>query len=328
MHNSELGYLRSTGRISRATFLARYFWLGGVGNLVLSAIVYLIFNGSSLFVIFCLFLLLLALNIVVFIQAIKRAHDIGKSGWILWLPFYNLIVFFRKGDPVNNNYGPAPDETPQYASNIIYDQNQPKGNASKVAAWTGFLFYILTLIFYFWVLSRINNIFTPDPPKMPSFEDSIGITPNPVSPSETTSVDSDNDGVPDNKDKCPYEYGLPTKQGCPDAKTSLKPKSNSNKHTIKASSLDQLRQKIKSETAGISIDLSSIKLNLNNNSLSYDEGATQIVGLSLFWDPIEGDLNDRIYNKIIPKNSEYTCKVIVDSKYHNGLYHSLLAFVQ
>ena len=327
MQKSELGYLRSAGRISRATFLARYFWLGGVGNLFLSAIVYLFFNGSGLFGLFCLFLLLLALNIVVFIQAIKRAHDIGKSGWILWLPFYNLIVFFRKGDPSNNNFGPAPYETPQYASNIIYDQNQPKGNASKVAAWTGFLFYILTLIFYFWVLSRINNVFTPDPPKTPPVEDATVTNPNPV-PNPKKSKDSDNDGVPDKKDKCPYEYGEPSKKGCPDDKTPSKPKSNSNKHIIKASSLDQLRQKIKTETAGISIDLTSVNLNLNDNSLSYNEGNTQVVCLALFWDPNEGDLHDRVYNKIIPKNSEYTSKIIIDSKFNNGFYHSLLAFIQ
>ena len=330
MHSSELAYLRKTGRISRTTFLARFFWLGGIANLLLTAIVYLFFYGSTMIGIYALFLLIILVDIVIYIQAIKRAHDIGKSGWILLIPFYNFIVFFRKGDLVNNQYGSAPDEAPQYASNIIFDQNQGHRSSSKIAAWTGFMFYILTFIFYFWLLNSINNVFTPDPPKpTPIPYDTAVVNPpvsdtKPLPPSVAPQPkDSDNDGVPDSKDRCPNVFGEKSLKGCPNI-----PVNNSFTHTIKGSSIDQLRQKIKSETAGISIDLSSVNLDLDNISLTYAEGATQIVGLSLFWDTSEGDLSDRIYNKIIPKNSEYTCKVIIDSKYHNGLYHSLLVFVQ
>jgi uncharacterized membrane protein YhaH (DUF805 family) len=40
--------------------------------------------------------------------AIRRMHDVGKSGWFMLIPIYNLILYFTEGDHGPNEYGPDP----------------------------------------------------------------------------------------------------------------------------------------------------------------------------------------------------------------------------
>jgi uncharacterized membrane protein YhaH (DUF805 family) len=40
--------------------------------------------------------------------AIRRMHDVGKSGWFLLIPIYNLILACTAGDEGPNEYGPDP----------------------------------------------------------------------------------------------------------------------------------------------------------------------------------------------------------------------------
>jgi uncharacterized membrane protein YhaH (DUF805 family) len=40
--------------------------------------------------------------------AIRRMHDVGKSGWFILIPIYNLILALTKGDDGPNEYGPDP----------------------------------------------------------------------------------------------------------------------------------------------------------------------------------------------------------------------------
>jgi uncharacterized membrane protein YhaH (DUF805 family) len=40
--------------------------------------------------------------------AIRRMHDIGKSGWFILIPFYNLYLFSIEGEKGTNEYGPNP----------------------------------------------------------------------------------------------------------------------------------------------------------------------------------------------------------------------------
>lgn len=51
-------------------------------------------------------------NLVVLIPAIavavRRAHDVGKSGWFMLIPFYNLYLAVSEGDEGENEYGPNP----------------------------------------------------------------------------------------------------------------------------------------------------------------------------------------------------------------------------
>ena len=40
--------------------------------------------------------------------AIRRMHDVGKSGWFILIPIYNLILAVTEGTRGPNEYGPDP----------------------------------------------------------------------------------------------------------------------------------------------------------------------------------------------------------------------------
>ena len=39
---------------------------------------------------------------------VRRAQDVGKSGWYMLIPFYNLILACTNGDEGANEYGADP----------------------------------------------------------------------------------------------------------------------------------------------------------------------------------------------------------------------------
>ncbi len=40
--------------------------------------------------------------------AVRRMHDVGKSGWFVLIPIYSLILTVIEGDKGNNRFGPDP----------------------------------------------------------------------------------------------------------------------------------------------------------------------------------------------------------------------------
>lgn len=44
--------------------------------------------------------------------AVRRIHDVGKSGWFVLIPIYNLILVCTNGDAGTNEYGPDPKMHP------------------------------------------------------------------------------------------------------------------------------------------------------------------------------------------------------------------------
>lgn len=40
--------------------------------------------------------------------AVRRMHDVGKSGWYILIPVYNLILVLTPGNSGLNEYGPDP----------------------------------------------------------------------------------------------------------------------------------------------------------------------------------------------------------------------------
>lgn len=53
---------------------------------------------------------LLALAVIVpsIAVGVRRMHDVGKSGWFILIPIYNLILSITEGDKGDNQYGPDP----------------------------------------------------------------------------------------------------------------------------------------------------------------------------------------------------------------------------
>jgi uncharacterized membrane protein YhaH (DUF805 family) len=39
---------------------------------------------------------------------VRRMHDVGKSGWFILIPIYNLILACTEGNKGTNEYGPDP----------------------------------------------------------------------------------------------------------------------------------------------------------------------------------------------------------------------------
>ncbi len=39
---------------------------------------------------------------------VRRMHDVGKSGWFLLIPIYNLVLALTEGEKGENQYGPEP----------------------------------------------------------------------------------------------------------------------------------------------------------------------------------------------------------------------------
>ena len=44
--------------------------------------------------------------------AVRRMHDMNKSGWWILVPFYNLIIYFMAGQQGPNRFGPDPKTAP------------------------------------------------------------------------------------------------------------------------------------------------------------------------------------------------------------------------
>lgn len=53
---------------------------------------------------------------------VRRMHDVGKSGWYLLIPLYNLILATTDGDIGNNEYG----NDPKRAHNEINEIGVPQ----------------------------------------------------------------------------------------------------------------------------------------------------------------------------------------------------------
>ena len=45
--------------------------------------------------------------------AVRRMHDVGKSGWFILIPIYNFILAVTEGEQGTNKYGPNP-KNPEY----------------------------------------------------------------------------------------------------------------------------------------------------------------------------------------------------------------------
>jgi uncharacterized membrane protein YhaH (DUF805 family) len=62
-------------------------------------------------------------SLAVFVPSIavgvRRMHDVGKSGWFILIPIYNLILACTNGDTGTNEYGPDPKNEEAPTSGVL-----------------------------------------------------------------------------------------------------------------------------------------------------------------------------------------------------------------
>ena len=94
-------YAKFTGRARRSEFWYFVlinsilgFFIGFIGGLIQMPIIATIYSVAVL--------------IPSIAVAVRRMHDVGKSGWFLLIPIYNLILACTKGDTGDNEYGEDP----------------------------------------------------------------------------------------------------------------------------------------------------------------------------------------------------------------------------
>ena len=104
------------GRIRRTEF-----WLYFLGVLLFT-IILLMASGSADSLVFTMlvkFVLIPLSQIFIIIQAIKRCHDIGKSGWWQLIPLWNFALLFRDSNKGANEYGECPKSFGEVTDAIV-----------------------------------------------------------------------------------------------------------------------------------------------------------------------------------------------------------------
>lgn len=118
-------YYGDPGRISSLNFFqsikycfAHYFvgkdravrseyWYFYLGYIIYTRIVDVMFGNPQDGALGGLFLLVWLIPLTT--ASVRRMHDVGKSGWYLWIPIYNLILLCTEGEPGPNQYGDPVD---------------------------------------------------------------------------------------------------------------------------------------------------------------------------------------------------------------------------
>ena len=96
-------YANFNGRARR-----REYWLFFLANLIISFVLGFIAGliSPSLAMIANIYSLAVLLPSIA--VAIRRMHDIGKSGWFILIPIYNIFLLATEGENGPNQYGADP----------------------------------------------------------------------------------------------------------------------------------------------------------------------------------------------------------------------------
>lgn len=94
-------YTKFDGRARRKEYW--YFFLVNLIASIILGIIDMIIGMQILGSIWSLALLLPGIAV-----SIRRMHDVGKSGWFILIPIYNLILALTEGERHDNQYGPDP----------------------------------------------------------------------------------------------------------------------------------------------------------------------------------------------------------------------------
>ncbi|ANQ51771.1 DUF805 domain-containing protein [Flammeovirga sp. MY04] len=94
-------YATFTGRARR-----QEYWMFVLINTIISFVCGMIcgmLGYPELANLYSLLVLLPAIGV-----AVRRMHDVSKSGWYILIPIYNLILTIQEGDHGDNEYGADP----------------------------------------------------------------------------------------------------------------------------------------------------------------------------------------------------------------------------
>ena len=97
-------YFNLNGRARRSEY-----WYFVIFNVIISVTLTVFGEFTGLSIISSIYTLaMLAPSIAV---AVRRMHDVGKSGWFVLIPIYNLVLAVTEGNKGTNEYGPDPKES-------------------------------------------------------------------------------------------------------------------------------------------------------------------------------------------------------------------------
>ena len=103
--NYYLNVLRNYAMFSGRARRSEYWYFTLINLLVYLGLYY---GGVSLHIPMLAAIYYLAVIIPGIAVGVRRMHDVGKSGWYLFIPIYNLILAFTAGDIGPNQYGRDP----------------------------------------------------------------------------------------------------------------------------------------------------------------------------------------------------------------------------
>ncbi len=98
-------YFEVSGRSRR-----KEYWRFRLLQIIITVIAQIIALTSNSFLILLCFLLTLPILIPSITVTIRRLHDVGKSGWFMFIPIYGEILLFFNSEQGLNQYGPNPKE--------------------------------------------------------------------------------------------------------------------------------------------------------------------------------------------------------------------------
>lgn len=86
------------------------YWYFTLANIIVSVILTFVDSSMGLITFGVSTVYSLAVLLPSLAVAVRRMHDIGKSGWFILIPIYNIILAATEGDKGPNEYGVDPKD--------------------------------------------------------------------------------------------------------------------------------------------------------------------------------------------------------------------------
>ena len=102
LHVLKEKYADFNGRARRAEFW-QFVLFNFIISFVLGLIDGMLFGYRAISALYSLAVLVPGIAV-----GVRRMHDIGKSGWFIIIPFYNIYLATLEGNKGPNEYGPDP----------------------------------------------------------------------------------------------------------------------------------------------------------------------------------------------------------------------------